>query len=127
MRRAALLIVAGAVAWRLAAFANEPFWGSWHLALVGAGITLGFYIVLAVGVVAIFALARKSRPPLEATATLVLIIGLLATIPVGFAYDDGCNDHTTDTPAGLVPILALAHPEQSHLSYQDMTTLVACS
>jgi hypothetical protein len=127
MRRAALLTVAAVVVWRLAAFASEPFWGSWHLALLGAGIAVGFYAVLAVGVVAIFALARKRRPPLEATATLVLIIGLLAAVPVGFAYDDGCNDHTTDSPAGLVPVLALAHPTQSHLSYQDMTTLMACS
>jgi peptidoglycan/LPS O-acetylase OafA/YrhL len=124
--RVALLVAAGVLAWRLSMFAHQEYWGSWSLALRAAGLALGVYAGFSLALVTVTALFLRQKPPIQATATALLLVGLVAAIPVDFSYDDGCNDHTTVSPAGFVPILALSRPESATLSYQQSETLVLC-
>jgi hypothetical protein len=76
-------------------------------------------------------LAWRVRPPARRVpvwrlGAVVLAAGLLVATPVGFTYDDGCNDNTTQTALALVPAAAVFRPENAALSYDGLVTLIAC-
>jgi hypothetical protein len=66
------------------------------------------------------------RVPVWRPAAVVLAAGLLLATPVGFTYNDGCNDNTTQTALALVPAAAVFRPENAALSYDGLVTLMAC-
>jgi hypothetical protein len=67
------------------------------------------------------------RVPLWRLGAVVLAAGLLLATPVGFTYNDGCNDNATQTALVLVPAAAVFRPENAALSYDGLVTLIACA
>jgi hypothetical protein len=105
---------------------TRDYWGSWSLAVSGAALALGLYVVAAFTVTAVVSVALRRKPPVEATITLIIAVGLLAALPVSFSYSDGCNKHDTTSPVGLVPVLALVRPDYATLSYEQAETMMIC-
>jgi hypothetical protein len=60
------------------------------------------------------------------SAAVAGAVALVAATPVGFTYNDGCNDNTTQTAIALIPGTAIVRPENAALSYDGLTTEMAC-
>jgi hypothetical protein len=115
-------------AWRVGEAAREDDAGWW---LFTRGPVL-FAVLAAVVLCAVLAAFRRSRgAPRRYRASVgfasAVAVAVLAATPISVDYDDGCNDHSTVSPAVAAPFLALTRPQAAVASYTDRTTLVACS
>jgi hypothetical protein len=113
--------------WRVTEAAREDGAGWW---LFTRGPVL--FAVLAAVVLAVLVAYRRSRgarPRHRASVGFAsaVAVALLAATPISVDYDDGCNDHSTVSPAVAAPLLALTRPQAAVASYTDRITLVACS
>jgi hypothetical protein len=118
----------GVFAWRVTDAAGEDGAGWW---LFTSGPVL-FAVLAAVVLCTVRAAFRRSRgaPPRHRASVAfasAVAVALLAATPISVDYDDGCNDHSTVSPAVAAPFLALTRPRAAVASYTDRTTLVACS
>jgi hypothetical protein len=125
---ALLALCAAVFAWRIDAAIRlyEPI-PTWSFLRRPAELLAIEVVVFAAGLV----LARRAWPPARGApawrlAALAGAVALVAATPVGFTYDDGCNTNTTQTALALVPVTAVARPENAALSYDGLTTLMAC-
>ncbi len=116
-----------AFAWRVSETADEAEMGWW---LFTRGSVLFAVLAAAIfcAVVAVFRLIRGARPGRQTrpTSGWAVALALLAAIPISFSYNDGCNDHWTFSAAAAVPLIAVAHPQTSVASYDDVSTLMLC-
>jgi hypothetical protein len=87
------------------------------VALVGFGLAL---------VVARRQWATARAASVGSQVAMVVAVSLVLATPVGIAYDDGCNDHGTETALGLVPATLIFTPAGGAFAYEDLTTLRLC-
>jgi uncharacterized protein (DUF2126 family) len=115
--------MAGTFAWSVNAMVAEQ-----DAADAVAPVTMAavFAVVLALVAAALWALVPGVRAfGATGVACLSASVALLATAPVDFSYDDGCNDHDTSAPLVVVPSLVALRPERAW-AYVDFSTLMAC-
>ena len=125
----ALLAACAAVfAWRIAAAMSlyEPI-ATWSFLRRPAELVAIVVVTFGGSVL----LAWRVRPPARRVpvwqlAAVVLAAGLLVATPVGFTYNDGCNDNMTQTPLALVPATAVFRPSDAALAYDGLVTAMTC-
>jgi hypothetical protein len=129
--RSASFIAVGAClaifAWRVGHAHHEWDDEGWFLVAAPSVLVAAVAVVLCVAVALVLRFSGSAARGRASTwCAMAIAVALVVATPIGFDYDDGCNDHTTVAPLGAVPLMALIRPSRAGASYVDASTLVAC-
>jgi hypothetical protein len=124
---AAVGACAAVFSWRTALFVSRSH-QSWSLAVLGPVVVAVALATVLIGAIAASRVLSNwpGARHMGRAAMIATGLALLAATPVGFAYDDGCNDHHGQAAVAAAPLLALVRPSDGGGSYESLETLVVC-